>query len=171
MQFQVLRGSVVHADADAIVNAANSHRAHVGGLARAIADSAGPVLIEESARFPEVAVGSAVATGAGDLQATWVIHAVGPVWSGGRQGEPDLLASAYRSALAVAAELGARSVAFPSISTGIFGYPLELAAPIAISSVREQWTIQAGQIDRMSFHLFGEDEFEIFRRCAEERTA
>ncbi len=153
---------MVDARVDAIVNAANSRLAHGGGLAAAIASVAGPELERECDLLPEVPTGSAVATTAGNLAATWVIHAVGPTWHGGDRGEPALLASAYRSSIQVAAEIGARSVAFPSLSTGIFGYPIELAAPTAIASVREAWAEHADAIDAVAFYLFGDEEFEVF---------
>jgi len=165
-ELEILRGSVVDADAEAIVNAANSHLAHAGGLARAIAQAAGPELQRACDAIAEVPTGTAVATTAGRLRARWVIHAVGPIWSGGDAGEPELLAGAYRSAIEVAAQIGARSIAFPSLSTGIFGYPLELAAPIAVASVRTAWAQHAGRIDAIAFHLFTEREYEAFSAAA-----
>ena len=165
MNLEFRAGSVVHALSDAIVNAANSRLVHGGGLARAIADAAGPALLAECDRIPDVPTGSAVATTGGDLAATWVIHAVGPVWEGGHRGEAELLAAAYRSSLRVAAEVGARSVAFPSISTGIFGYPLELAAPVAVTAVREAWAEHAAAIDEVAFYLYTERELGVFTRA------
>ncbi len=165
MNVEFISGSVVYATTDAIVNAANSRLMHAGGLARAIADAAGPALQAECDLIAEVPTGSAVATTAGNLAATWVIHAVGPVWEGGHSGEAELLAGAYRSSLEVAAEVGARSVAFPSISTGIFGYPLELAAPVAIAAVREAWAEHADAIDAVVFHLYSDREFDMFMRA------
>ena len=165
-ELEIRRGSVVDAQVDAIVNAANSHLAHAGGLARAIAQAAGPELQRACDAIAEVPTGTAVATPGGRLKARWVIHAVGPVWHGGDVGEPVLLASAYRSAIEVAAQIGARSVAFPSISTGIFGYPLELAAPIAVASVRSAWAQHADQIEAVAFHLFTEREYEAFSAAA-----
>ena len=165
MNLEFISGSVVYATTDAIVNAANSRLMHGGGLARAIADAAGPALWAECDRIDEVPTGSAVATTAGDLAATWVIHAVGPVWEGGSSGETELLASAYRSSIQVAAEVGARSVAFPSISTGIFGYPLELAAPVAAAAVREAWVEHADAIDAVAFYLYSDHEFDVFVRA------
>ena len=162
MNLEFISGSVVYATTDAIVNAANSRLMHGGGLARAIADAAGPALWAECDLIDEVPTGSAVATTAGDLAATWVIHAVGPIWQGGGSGEAELLASAYRSSIQVAAEVGARSVAFPSISTGIFGYPLELAAPVAIAAVRDAWAEHRDVIDAVVFCLFTEDELRVF---------
>ena len=165
MNVEFISGSVVYATTDAIVNAANSRLMHGGGLARAIADAAGPELWAECDLIDEVPTGSAVATTAGELAATWVIHAVGPIWHGGGSGEAELLASAYRSSIQAAAEVGARSVAFPSISTGIFGYPLERAAPVAVTAVRDAWAEHAGAIDAVAFHLYSDREFEVFVRA------
>jgi len=171
MNVEFISGSVVYATTDAIVNAANSRLMHAGGLARAIADAAGPALWAACDLIDEVPTGSAVATTAGNLAATWVIHAVGPVWQGGHSGEAELLAGAYRSSLQVAAEIGARSVAFPSISTGIFGYPLELAAPVAITAVREAWAEHADAIDEVAFYLYTEREYGVFARAGEGGTS
>jgi O-acetyl-ADP-ribose deacetylase (regulator of RNase III) len=134
---ELVQGDITRQRVDVIVNAANSHLAHGGGVAAAIALGGGPDLRRESEAHPFVPVGEAAVTTAGALPARWVVHAVGPVWSGGGEGEPELLASAYRSALAMATDLGARSIAFPSISTGIFGFPVERAAAIAIAALIE----------------------------------
>jgi O-acetyl-ADP-ribose deacetylase (regulator of RNase III) len=133
---ELVQGDITEQRVDAIVNAANSALAHGGGVAAAIARAAGPELTRESAAHPPVEVGTAAVTTAGALPARWVIHAVGPIWRGGGEREPELLDSAYRSALAAAARLGAGSIAFPSISTGIYGYPLESAATVAIAALR-----------------------------------
>lgn len=132
---ELVKGDVTRQTVDVIVNAANPDLAHGGGVAAAIAAAGGPELRRESAEHPRVPVGGAAVTTAGALPARWVVHAVGPVWSGGDGGEPELLARAYRSALALATDLGARSIAFPSISTGIFGYPVESAARTAIGAL------------------------------------
>lgn len=132
---ELVKGDVTRQTVDVIVNAANPDLAHGGGVAAAIARAGGPELRRESAEHPRVPVGEAAVTTAGALPARWVVHAVGPVWSGGGAGEPELLARAYRSALALATDLGARSIAFPSISTGIFGYPVESAARTAIGAL------------------------------------
>lgn len=132
---ELVKGDVTRQPVDVIVNAANSDLAHGGGVAAAIARGGGPELRRESAEHPRVPVGGAAVTTAGSLPARWVVHAVGPVWSGGGSGEAALLASAYRSALALAGELGARSIAFPSISTGIFGYPIDFAAATAVEAL------------------------------------
>ncbi|MCB0874561.1 MAG: macro domain-containing protein [Solirubrobacterales bacterium] len=134
---ELVQGDVTRQHVDVIVNAANSRLAHGGGVAAAIALAGGPDLRRESEAHPHVPVGEAAVTTAGALPARWVVHAVGPVWSGGDEGEAELLASAYRSALGMAIDLGARSIAFPSLSTGIFGYPVEEAARIAIATLRE----------------------------------
>jgi O-acetyl-ADP-ribose deacetylase (regulator of RNase III) len=132
---ELVKGDITRQEVDVIVNAANPDLAHGGGVAAAIARAAGPELRRESSEHPRVAVGGAAVTTAGALPARWVVHAVGPVWSGGGGGEPELLASAYRSALAAAADLNARSIAFPSISTGIFGYPIAAAAATAVAAL------------------------------------
>lgn len=134
---ELVQGDITRQRVDVIVNAANSHLAHGGGVAAAIALGGGPDLRRESEAHAFVPVGEAAVTTAGALPARWVVHAVGPVWSGGDEGEPELLASAYRSALAMATDLGARSIALPSISTGIFGFPVERAAGIAIAALIE----------------------------------
>jgi O-acetyl-ADP-ribose deacetylase len=122
-------------DVDALVNAANERLAHRSGVAGAIARAAGPGLVAESRRLGGCPTGDAVATGAGDLPQRWVIHAVGPVWAGGGQGEEEALASCHRAVVARAADLGARSIALPAIATGIFGFPAERAAPVAVSAI------------------------------------
>ncbi len=122
---------------DAIVNAANEALAPGSGLCGAIRRAGGDEIFAQCALLGGCATGDAKATGAGALPARWVIHAVGPVWRGGGAGEPELLASAYRRSLEVATELGARTVGLPALSTGIYGYPVELAAPVAVAAARE----------------------------------
>lgn len=128
-------GDITKEPVDAIVNAANEQLRHGGGVAAAIARRAGPALQEESQRIAPVPTGSAKATGAGQLPCRYVIHAVGPIWRGGAFGEPDLLASAARSALNVATGLECRSVSLPAISCGIYGFPVERAARILVETV------------------------------------
>jgi O-acetyl-ADP-ribose deacetylase (regulator of RNase III) len=130
-------GDLTEQRVDAIVNAANEALVAAAGVCGAIRRAGGDEIFEECARLGGCETGDAKATGAGRLPARYVIHAVGPVWRGGGHGEPEQLASAYRRALEVGASLGCRTVAFPALSTGIFGYPAELAAPVALGAVRE----------------------------------
>ena len=167
------QGDITRIPADAIVNAANSHLGGGGGVDGAIHSAGGPAIMADLERrygppgVRSCPTGSAVVSAAGTLPASWVIHAVGPVWQGGRSGEAELLASAYRSSLQVAVEIGARTVAFPSISTGIFGYPLELAAPVAVAAAREAWAAHTDAIDVVAFYLYSEREFDEFMHAGE----
>jgi O-acetyl-ADP-ribose deacetylase (regulator of RNase III) len=131
-------GDLTKQDVDAIVNAANAALAGGGGVDGAIHRAGGPEIMAACRRLGGCETGDAKATTGGQLPARWVIHAVGPVWRGGGEGEPELLASAYRRSLEVAYELGARTVAFPAISCGVYGYPAELAAPVAVAAARER---------------------------------
>jgi O-acetyl-ADP-ribose deacetylase (regulator of RNase III) len=132
---EAVLGDITTQATDAIVNAANPALARGGGVCGAIFAAAGPGLVQACAALGGCPTGDARATPGFALPARWIIHAVGPIWQGGDQGEPEMLASTYRRALAVADEIGARSVAFPAISTGIYGYPLEAATAIAVRTV------------------------------------
>ncbi len=138
MSLTFVVGDLTTQPVDAIVNAANEALAPGGGVCGAIRRAGGDEIFEECAALEGCPTGDARATGAGRLPARYVIHAVGPMWQGGGAGEPELLASAYRRALEVAAELGCRTIAFPALSTGIYGYPPDLAAPVAVSAARER---------------------------------
>ncbi len=153
---EVVRGDITAQDVDAVVNAANGSLLGGGGVDGAIHRAGGPAILAECRGLGGCETGDAKATTAGALPARWVIHTVGPVWQGGEAGEAELLASCHRRSLAVAAGLGARSVAFPAISCGIYGYPVELAAPVAVGSVRGH------QLDLVRFVLFGDDTYEAF---------
>jgi len=147
---EATQGDITKEDVDAIVNAANSELARGGGVCGAIFAASGPELDAACAALGGCATGDAKATPGFGLPARSIIHAVGPVWHGGDSGEPELLASAYRRSLAVADEIGARSVAFPAISTGIYGYPLDAATGIAVRTCRDADT----NVDLIRFVCF-----------------
>ena len=140
-RIQVLRGDITKVEVDAIVNAANSSLLGGGGVDGAIHRAGGPEILEDCrairARQGGCPTGEAVLTRAGKLPARFVIHTVGPVWRGGDSGELELLARAYRSCLTLAVEIGVRTIAFPNISTGIYGFPKRPAAEIALMETRE----------------------------------
>ncbi|MGQ0549103.1 MAG: O-acetyl-ADP-ribose deacetylase [Armatimonadota bacterium] len=163
-------GDITTHDVDAIVNAANSRLIGGGGVDGAIRRAGGPAIEEECAAIRAerggCPTGSAVITGAGRLPARYVIHAVGPIWQGGGQGEAELLASTYRSSLALAAERGARTVAFPSISTGVYGYPVDQAARVAVRSVVT--ALATMPFDEVRFVLFSAADFEAYAAAMRE---
>ena len=157
-------GDLTQQRVDAIVNAANESLAPGGGVSGAIHRAGGPSIAEECGRLGGCATGDAKATGAGDLPARWVVHAVGPVWHGGNAGEAELLASAYHRSLDVANELDARTVAFPALSCGIYGYPAALAAPVAVRAV----AAHADAFDEVRFVFLDDALCGVFQRVAEE---
>jgi O-acetyl-ADP-ribose deacetylase (regulator of RNase III) len=161
-KLQAVRADITGLAVDAIVNAANSTLLGGGGVDGAIHRAAGPGLIAECRKLCGCKTGDAKITSGYGLPARHVIHAVGPVWRGGEQGEPALLAACYRRSLELAREHGCRSVAFPAISCGIYGYPMAAGARIA---VRETSTFLAGQpaIDRVVFALFDEPALRIYQ--------
>ncbi|GGW78670.1 O-acetyl-ADP-ribose deacetylase [Streptomyces caelestis] len=162
---ELVQGDITRQSVDAIVNAANSSLLGGGGVDGAIHRRGGPAILEEcrklrASRYGKgLPTGHAVATTAGDLDARWVIHTVGPVFSA-TEDRSALLASCYRESLRVADELGARTVAFPAISTGVYRYPMEDAARIAVDTVRAAKT----DIEEVRFVLFDEQAYEVFAR-------
>lgn len=162
-RLELSRGDITTERVDAIANAANERLRGGGGVDGAIHRAAGPGLLDElRRRYPDgTPTGTAVATDAHDLPARWVLHAVGPIWRGGGEGEPELLAGAYRSTLRLADELGARSIAFPAISMGIYGYPPPDGARVAIRTVVEHLG-GATQVELVRFVLFSEETYDLF---------
>jgi O-acetyl-ADP-ribose deacetylase (regulator of RNase III) len=159
MPVEAVRGDITRLDVDAIVNAANSSLLGGGGVDGAIHRAAGPELVAECRMLHGCKPGQAKATKGYRLPARHVIHTVGPVWNGGGADKAETLASCYRESLSVAEGLGARTIAFPAISTGVYGYPREEAATIA---VRE--TLAAvGRFDRILLVAFDEATFELYR--------
>ena len=159
---EVVRGDITTQAVDAIVNAANTSLLGGGGVDGAIHRAGGPEILAECRLLGGCETGDAKATTAGLLPARYVIHTVGPVWRGGESGEPELLASCHRRSLEVARGLGARTVAFPAVSCGVYGYPVELAAAVAMRTVRDQ----AHDIDLVRFVLFGDETYDAFTVAA-----
>lgn len=163
-RIELARGDITALDVDAIVNAANEHLQLGAGVAGAIRRRGGPSIQRECDRIGSCPTGGAVVTGGGDLPARWVIHAVGPIFRGGGAGEDALLGSAISTSLARAEEIGARAVALPAISTGIYGFPLERAAEISIRAARE-FAPNAKAVERVVFCLFDETTYGAFERA------
>ena len=161
---EAVRGDITEQQVDAIVNAANSSLLGGGGVDGAIHRAGGPEILAECRLLGGCETGDAKATTAGRLPARHVIHTVGPVWRGGDAGEEELLASCHRRALEIAAELGCTSVAFPAISTGVYGYPVELAAPLAVAVVRKA---MRPPVELVRFVLFSDGHFAAFRSALE----
>jgi len=161
MKLRAIRGDITQIAADAIVNAANCTLLGGGGVDGAIHRAAGPALLEACRKFGGCRTGEARITPGFELPAKFVIHTPGPVWHGGTHGEPELLASCYRNSLALAAEAGCRSIAFPGISTGVYGYPRELAAPLALRVVRE-WS--GALPEEAIFVCFSAADLAVYRK-------
>lgn len=169
----LVHGDITAQEVDAVVNAANPSLMGGGGVDGAIHRRGGPAILEECLllredRYPDgLPRGSAAATTAGALPARAVIHTVGPIWSGGGAGEAEVLASAYRSSLGVAADHGWRSVAFPSISTGVYGYPTDAAAEVALRTLRAESLARPGAFDELRMVLFSEGDLAMYGRALE----
>jgi len=161
-----MEGDITRIPADAIVNAANAALAGGGGVDGAIHRAGGPQIMHELDEIRPLTggcpTGSAVATSGGNLPARFVFHAVGPVYRDGRHQEPELLASCYRTAMEMADERHIRSISFPAISTGVYGYPLRAAAEIAIREVRAHLEREDTSVERAIFVLFGKEAYRVY---------
>ena len=168
---QLIRGDITRETTDAIVNAANSSLLGGGGVDGAIHLAGGPEILAGCkairASQGECPPGEAVVTTGGRLPARYVIHTVGPVWRGGDRGEPEILASCYRNSLRLAVEKGVRSIAFPSISTGAYGYPVEKAAPVALSTVATFLRMEKLAPGLVRFVLFDAGTLQTYRQALE----
>jgi O-acetyl-ADP-ribose deacetylase (regulator of RNase III) len=163
---ELYQGDITTQKTDAIVNAANSRLAGGGGVDGAIHRAGGPAIMEECREIGSCPPGNAVITTGGKLPASHVIHAVGPIYRNGTAGEPELLKKAYQSCLKIAENNSLTSIAFPSISTGAYGYPIQDAARIAISTVLDHLKTKTG-IERVVFVLFNTRDFDVYKAVLE----
>ena len=167
-QISLIQGDITNMEIDAIVNAANSSLMGGGGVDGAIHRRGGPTILEEcinirKTEWPEgLPTGHAVITSGGNLRAKFVIHTVGPIWRGGKDGEAELLANAYRNSLRLAHEKELRTIAFPSISTGAYGYPIYEASRIALQTVKD-FVAEENDIDKIVFVLFSEHDLKVYK--------
>ncbi len=164
---EVILGDITTTKADAVVNAANSSLLGGGGVDGAIHKAGGPDILEECIairnRQGGCKVGEAVITTGGELPAKFVIHTVGPIWNGGKKNEDILLANAYINSLKIAAENGVKTLAFPNISTGVYRFPKDRAAVIAVHTVRE-FLNDFGEIDKVTFVCFDTENYELYQK-------
>lgn len=167
----LVQGDITLQDTDAIANAANSGLMGGGGVDGAIHRAGGPAILEECRQIRDrqgrLPTGQAVITTGGRLKAKYVVHTVGPVWHGGEKGEPDLLSSAYRESLKLAADKGLRSISFPSISTGIYGYPVEPAAKVALRTVID-FLKQDARLNEVVFVLYDSGTYWAYEHALRE---
>jgi O-acetyl-ADP-ribose deacetylase len=159
----LMKGNIVEVEADAIVNAANSGLRGGGGVDGAIHRAGGPTIMEECRKIGGCPTGKAVATSAGKLPAQYIFHAVGPIYSGTSEDEK-LLASAYQSCLDLAEQFGIKSIVFPSLSTGVYGYPLDEAAPVALRTIIKHIQ-KPTSLQHVMVVLFGDEAFQAFEKA------
>ncbi len=164
---EVVQGDITPQRVDAIVTAANSSLLGGGGVDGAIHRAAGPGLLAACRTLGGCATGEAKITRGYDLPAQWVIHTVGPVWHGGGHGEDDLLAACYRNSLALAVEHGVQTIAFPAISTGVYGFPVDRAAPIAVETI-DAFLTRNTAIYRVTLVCHGDAAYRVFRDAVEQ---
>ena len=163
-KISVTKGDITTVDADAIVNAANTHLSDGSGVNGAIQRAAGPELLDECRRLNGCPTGQAKITKGYNLKVRHVIHAVGPIWQGGSNNEKQLLHDAYRNSLEVGMANDIRTIAFPNISTGIFGYPKDLAAQTAIAAVQDFARDHPEAYDEITFVCFGDDNYFLYQQ-------
>ena len=172
MKIRMVKGDITKvSDVEAIVNAANNSLLGGGGVDGAIHRAAGPKLLEECRSLHGCDTGEAKMTAAYDLPCRYIIHTVGPIWSGGTHGEAELLANCYRNSLQLAVQRGIRSVAFPSISTGVYGYPAEAAAEIAVYTVDRFLEEHPGELDLVEWVLFDRATYDVYETAQNRLTA